>query len=82
MLILNLISLTLAEVLEYLTHLDESKLDIKYFADKITNLYKDKLEEYGLGKPTMCIEPGRYIVGDAAVLLTEVNTIKKSYRIL
>ena len=59
---------------------EESKLDIKEFAEKITNLYKDKLEEYGLGKPTMCIEPGRYIVGDAAVLLTKVNTIKKSYR--
>ncbi len=30
---------------------DESKLDIKTFAEKITDLYKDKLEEYGLGKP-------------------------------
>ena len=59
---------------------EESKLDIKDFAEKITNLYKDKLEEYGLGKPTMCIEPGRYIVGDASVLLTKVNTIKQSYR--
>jgi diaminopimelate decarboxylase len=59
---------------------EESKLNIKDFAEKITNLYKDKLQEYGLGKPTMCIEPGRYIVGDASVLLTKVNTIKKSYR--
>ena len=56
---------------------EESKLDIKDFAEKITNLYKDKLEEYDLGKPTMCIEPGRYIVGDASVLLTRVNTINK-----
>ena len=28
----------------------------------------------------MCIEPGRYIVGDASILLTRVNTIKESYR--
>ena len=59
---------------------EERKLDIKDFAEKITNLYKDKLNEYGLGKPSMCIEPGRYLVGDASVLLTRVNTIKQSYR--
>ncbi len=59
---------------------EESKLDIKNFAEKITNLYKDKLGEYGLGKPTMCIEPGRYLVGDASILLTRVNSLKQSYR--
>ncbi len=59
---------------------EESILDINDFGEKITDLYQDKLDEYGLGKPTMCIEPGRYIVGDAAVLLTRVNTIKQSYR--
>ena len=59
---------------------DEKKLDIQKFSKEITNLYKSKLNEYKLGKPTMCIEPGRYIVGDASVLLTKVNTIKQSYR--
>lgn len=59
---------------------DEKKLDIKTFSKEIINLYKTKLKEYKLGKPTMCIEPGRYIVGDASVLLTKVNTIKQSYR--
>ena len=28
----------------------------------------------------MCIEPGRYLVGDASMLLTTVNTVKQSYR--
>ncbi|MEN4006868.1 MAG: diaminopimelate decarboxylase [Methanobacteriaceae archaeon] len=59
---------------------DEKKLDLENFKKKITDLYKNKLNEYELGKPTMCIEPGRYIVGDASVLLTKVNTIKQSYR--
>ncbi|MDI6724509.1 MAG: diaminopimelate decarboxylase [Methanobacterium sp.] len=59
---------------------EESKLDIETFSKEITDLYKDKLNEYNLGKPTMCIEPGRYIVGDASILLTKVNTIKQSYR--
>lgn len=59
---------------------EESKLDIEVFAKEITTLYKDKLKEYNLGKPFMYIEPGRYIVGDASILLTRVNTIKNSYR--
>ena len=59
---------------------EEKKLDINHFANKIVDLFKEKLEEYKLGNPTMCIEPGRYIVGDASVLLTKVNTIKQSYR--
>jgi diaminopimelate decarboxylase len=59
---------------------EESKLNINDFGEKITDLYKEKLGEYNLGTPTMCIEPGRYIVGDASILLTKVNTIKQSYR--
>lgn len=59
---------------------EEKKLDINHFANKIVDLFKEKLEEYKLGNPTMCIEPGRYIVGDASVLLTKINTIKQSYR--
>ena len=59
---------------------EESKLDINLFAQKIVDLFKEKLGEYDLGKPTMCIEPGRYIVGDTSYLLTRVNTVKQSYR--
>ncbi|MGC9517158.1 MAG: diaminopimelate decarboxylase [Methanomicrobiales archaeon] len=59
---------------------EESKLDIELFSKEITNLYKNKLSEHDLGKPTMYLEPGRYIVGNASILLTRVNTIKQSYR--
>ncbi len=61
-------------------HPDEEELDLDNFAQEITGLFKEKLVHYGLGKPTMCLEPGRYIVGNASYLLTKVNTIKKSYR--
>jgi diaminopimelate decarboxylase len=59
---------------------EEKKLDINLFAEKIVGLFKEKLGEYKLRNPTMCIEPGRYIIGDTSVLLTRVNTIKQSYR--
>ena len=59
---------------------EEEPLDIEEFASRITGLFREKLSEYGLGKPVMCLEPGRYIVGDASYLLTRVNTVKESYR--
>lgn len=59
---------------------EEEPLDIEEFASRITGLFRKKLSEYGLGKPVMCLEPGRYIVGDASYLLTRVNTVKESYR--
>ena len=40
------------------------------------SLFKNKVAEYGLGKPFLCVEPGRYLVCDASILLTTVNTVK------
>ncbi len=58
----------------------ESILNLEIFSQEIVDLFKEKLYEYNMGNPTMCLEPGRYIVGDASYLLTKVNTIKQSYR--
>ncbi|MCL2114622.1 MAG: diaminopimelate decarboxylase [Methanobrevibacter sp.] len=58
----------------------ENLLAIDEFAKEITGIFKTKLDKYGMGKPSMYIEPGRYIVGDASYLLTTVNTVKNSYR--
>lgn len=58
----------------------ESLLDINKFAKEIVALFKEKMYKYDMGNPTLCLEPGRYIVGDASYLLTRVNTIKQSYR--
>ncbi|MDR2873436.1 MAG: diaminopimelate decarboxylase [Methanobrevibacter sp.] len=59
---------------------EENILEIDKFAKEITDIFKTKTGEYGLGNPYLYIEPGRYLVGDASVLLTRVNTIKNSYR--
>jgi diaminopimelate decarboxylase len=58
----------------------ESILNLEMFSQEIVDLFKEKLYEYNMGNPTMCLEPGRYVVGDASYLLTKVNTIKQSYR--
>jgi diaminopimelate decarboxylase len=54
----------------------EKELDLALFSGKILALFKRRINEYGLGEPFFCVEPGRYLVCDAGVLLTTVNTVK------
>jgi diaminopimelate decarboxylase len=51
-------------------------LDLAEYSTKVVAMFKSKVKEYGLGKPFLCIEPGRYLVCDACILLTAVNTVK------
>jgi diaminopimelate decarboxylase len=37
----------------------------------------ERVKQSGLGFKAIAIEPGRYIVGDAGVLLTEINTVEE-----
>jgi len=55
---------------------EEKPLNLDLFAEKVLGLYVKRIEEYDLGEPWFFIEPGRYIVCDAEVLLTRVNTLK------
>lgn len=55
---------------------EDQELDLKTYSAKVVNLFKNKVKEYGLGKPFLCVEPGRYLVCDASILLTTVNTVK------
>jgi len=57
-------------------HPDDDVFDLSGFVSKVVSLFKSKVKEYQLGKPFLCIEPGRYLVCDASVLLTTVNTVK------
>lgn len=59
---------------------EENVVDIDRFAKENIELFKEKLVEYDMGNPTMYLEPGRYLVGDASVLLVRVNSVKESYR--
>jgi diaminopimelate decarboxylase len=55
---------------------EDHELDLAEFTTKIVAPFKSKVKEYGLGKPFLCVEPGRYLVCDASILLTTVNTVK------
>jgi diaminopimelate decarboxylase len=51
---------------------------LQVYSDKVLALFKAKVAQYGLGEPFFCVEPGRYLVADASVLLTTVNTVKQT----
>jgi diaminopimelate decarboxylase len=54
---------------------EDKDLDLAEYA-KVISAFKTKVKEYGLGKPFLFVEPGRYLVCDASILLTTVNTVK------
>ena len=55
---------------------EDKELDLAVFSEKVLSLFKSRIERDGLGEPLFCVETGRYLVADASILLTAVNTIK------
>lgn len=46
-------------------------------ANTVVPILKAKVKEHGLKEPKLFLEPGRYVVGDAAIMLARVGTIKQ-----
>jgi len=57
---------------------EEQELDIEQATSRLVMDFKKHLAERQLGEPVLCVEPGRYIVSDAGILITRVNSIKKT----
>jgi diaminopimelate decarboxylase len=47
-------------------------------AAAVVPIIEEKISAYALREPTLYLEPGRFIVGDSAVMLTRVSTLKKT----
>jgi len=56
----------------------EMDVDLDAFLEKLTGFVKEKVQAYGLGHPELWLEPGRFLVADAGVLLTRVTTLKEN----
>jgi len=59
---------------------EEKELDVNEFAETVCRDFLRGCKTYGLGRPALVLEPGRYVVADSTVLLTRVNTVKPSTR--
>lgn len=57
---------------------EEKEVDLELLSDRLVGLFKTRVSEYSLGEPELWLEPGRFIVADAGVLLTRVNTLKST----
>jgi len=55
---------------------EDQEFDWSAFINNVVAPFKSKVAEYSLGKPYLFVEPGRYLVCDAGILLTTVNTVK------
>ncbi len=59
---------------------DEEALDIETTAAKVADMFRGKVDEYGLRPPRLVMEPARYFVGRAGIIVGTVHAIKRSYR--
>jgi diaminopimelate decarboxylase len=59
---------------------DENPLDVELTSKLVTDVFKEKCEKYGFGTPTLVMEPGRYLVGNAGFVVTRVTGVKHSYK--
>jgi diaminopimelate decarboxylase len=55
---------------------EEKEVDMELFSEKLVGLFKEKIRDYSLGEPEFWLEPGRYLVAEAGIILTRINTIK------
>ncbi len=55
---------------------EEKEVALQSFSEKLVGLFKRRVDDYSLGDPELWFEPGRYLVAEAGVLLTRVNTVK------
>lgn len=56
----------------------ERKLNISKVAENVTKKFISMVEKYGLERPRLLIEPGRFIVGNAGILVSRVTAIKRA----
>lgn len=59
---------------------DEEPLDLEETAERVTEMFRQKADEHDLGRPELRIEPGRFLVAESGVLLTEVTGVKEKGR--
>ena len=55
---------------------DPQRTTVSYFMDPVMKLIDRFCSEHGLVRPTVTIEPGRWVVGEAGITLYEVCSVK------
>ncbi|MFX0135797.1 MAG: diaminopimelate decarboxylase [Candidatus Hodarchaeota archaeon] len=56
----------------------DQPLDLNKYSKTILEMFKEKMKELNLKNVKFCNEPGRYIVAESTIILSQVNTIKET----
>ncbi|MDG6928711.1 MAG: diaminopimelate decarboxylase [Nitrososphaerota archaeon] len=56
----------------------ERELPIEGVASSVVEAFRQKVEQYGMSRPLLAAEPGRFLVADSAVLASTVCHVKSS----
>ena len=59
---------------------EHQEMDINDVACRVVRKLREKLELYEMGEPQLIHEPGRYLVCDAGILISQVTSIKNGYK--
>ncbi|HEY9053677.1 MAG TPA: diaminopimelate decarboxylase [Rectinemataceae bacterium] len=60
---------------------EDSAPPLSYFLDPLMELAARKIAEAGIPMPRICIEPGRWIVGEAGITIYTIRSIKEIPRL-
>lgn len=58
----------------------EPELNVDLMARLITEVFTEKCDKYGFGRPQLVLEPGRYLAANAGYLISRVVGIKNGYK--
>lgn len=56
---------------------EEERKPLSYFTDSIMKEIESQCKEYNLERPTIIIEPGRWVVGEAGMTIYSIGAIKE-----
>ncbi len=59
---------------------DENELDLDLTAKKVAETFKKAIQKYSLKPPMLMMEPARYFLANAGIVIGKVHSIKNSYR--
>lgn len=58
----------------------EAELDLEHTFKMVGEIVSKEVPKLNVGTPEIVMEPGRYLVGNAGVLLSQVTHVKRSYK--
>lgn len=57
---------------------EEKSLDLDKYKSIIVKNFKETIKKGDLGNPSLIVEPGRYLLAESSIILTQINTIKNN----